>query len=148
MRSEQEVAVARARHAVTEVELRTLQVAADKKSPVEKELQTARESLAKAMGRLQDPVGTNASFTPLAGARWTPTRFLSSTADDPTVVFQPESTGRRKALAGWITDPRHPLTARVAVNLIWERHMGTPLVAAVFDFGRKGAVPAQLELID
>jgi hypothetical protein len=55
---------------------------------------------------------------------------------------------RRTALAAWITDPRNPLTARVAVNHIWTRHMGTPLVQSVFDFGRAGAEPTHPQLLD
>jgi hypothetical protein len=51
-------------------------------------------------------------------------------------------------LADWITDPRHPLTARVAVNQIWMRHLGAPLVPTVFDFGRKGAAPTHPKLLD
>ena len=62
--------------------------------------------------------------------------------------FGPKSSGRRSALADWITDARNPLTARVAVNHIWSRHFGTPLVATTFDFGRKNAPPAHTELID
>jgi hypothetical protein len=58
------------------------------------------------------------------------------------------SSGRRSALADWITDPRNPLTARVAVNHLWMRHLGTPLVATVFEFGRKGAPPTHPELLD
>src|SRR5262249_9417235 len=41
------------------------------------------------------------------------------------------STGRRLALARWITDRANPLTARVAVNQIWMRHFGEPLVRSV-----------------
>src|SRR5206468_530351 len=48
----------------------------------------------------------------------------------------------------WLTDQRHPLTARVAVNDIWARHFGTPLVATVFDFGRKGVAPTHPALLD
>ncbi|MFN8707677.1 MAG: DUF1553 domain-containing protein, partial [Planctomyces sp.] len=62
--------------------------------------------------------------------------------------FPQNSTGRRKALAKWITDRRNPLTARVAVNHIWTRHMGQPLVPTVFDFGRKGIPPKHPELLD
>jgi hypothetical protein len=87
-------------------------------------------------------------FTEFTGAAWTPTRFFNSTKDDPEVTFKPISTGRRAALAGWITDPRNPLTARVAVNQIWMRHWGTPLVSTVFDFGRKGQGPTHPALID
>jgi len=63
-------------------------------------------------------------------------------------LFPRTSTGRRTALAKWITDPRHPLTARVAVNHIWNRHFGSPLVATLSDFGRKGAKPLHPELLD
>ena len=73
---------------------------------------------------------------------------FDSTSDDPAVEFPAQSTGRRTALAEWITDRRNPLTARVAVNHIWTRHMGTPLVATVFDFGRKGSPPTHPELLD
>ncbi|WP_169977362.1 PSD1 and planctomycete cytochrome C domain-containing protein [Tautonia rosea] len=58
------------------------------------------------------------------------------------------STGRRLALAHWITDRHNPLTARVAVNHIWMRHFGEPLVESVFDFGINGSAPSHPELLD
>ncbi|QDT54097.1 Planctomycete cytochrome C [Caulifigura coniformis] len=58
------------------------------------------------------------------------------------------SSGRRTALAKWITAPENPLTARVAVNQIWMRHFGTPLVSNVVDFGLNAPKPEQLELLD
>ena len=42
-------------------------------------------------------------------------------------VDEPEQN-RRVKLAEWITNPRHPLTARVAVNRIWHYIFGTGLV--------------------
>lgn len=62
--------------------------------------------------------------------------------------YPPTSTGRRKALAEWMTRPDHPLTARVAVNHMWMRHFQTPLVKTVADFGRNGAKPTHPELLD
>src|SRR5262249_49489606 len=62
--------------------------------------------------------------------------------------FPATSSGRRSALARWLTDPQNPLTARVAVNHIWARHFGKPLVSSVFDFGRKGAAPTHPDLLD
>jgi mono/diheme cytochrome c family protein len=62
--------------------------------------------------------------------------------------FPDTSTGRRTALALWLTDRQNPLVARVAVNHLWLRHFGKPLVANVFEFGRKGAPPTHPELLD
>lgn len=65
-----------------------------------------------------------------------------------TSVFPEQSTGRRKALAEWLTRPDHPLTARVAVNHLWMRHFQEPLVPSVFDFGRNGKPPTHPALLD
>jgi hypothetical protein len=58
------------------------------------------------------------------------------------------STGRRLAFARWMIGRDNPLTARVAVNHIWNRHFGGGLVPTLFDFGRNGKPPAFPELLD
>ncbi len=73
---------------------------------------------------------------------------LGSTYMALGTLYPATSTGRRTALARWITDPRHPLTARVAVNHIWLRHFGEALVPSVFDFGRNGSPPSHPQLLD
>jgi hypothetical protein len=145
VKAERELAVALARVAVADAELKRLRAPADKKDTSEKEVATANQKLNEALKKVDEP---GEQFTRFAGAKWTPTRFFSSGADDPLVTFQQRSTGRRRALATWIADRRNPLTARVAVNHLWLRHFGTPLVPTVFDFGLKGAPPSHPELLD
>ncbi len=63
-------------------------------------------------------------------------------------VYPQQSTGRRSALAAWLTSRDNPLTARVAVNHIWNRHFGRGLVPSVFDFGQNGKPPTHPALLD
>src|SRR5262249_33179522 len=65
-----------------------------------------------------------------------------------TESFPKNSSGRRLALARWITSKDNPLAARVAVNHIWLRHFGAPLVGTVFDFGKHGQPPTHPALLD
>ncbi len=67
---------------------------------------------------------------------------------DYPAVYPKQSSGRRTMLADWIVSPENPLTARVAVNHVWLRHFGEPLVATVSDFGRQAPEPLHQELLD
>jgi hypothetical protein len=58
------------------------------------------------------------------------------------------SSGRRLAFANWIANRDNPLTARVAVNHIWLRHFGAPLVGNAFDFGLRSPPPLHQHLLD
>jgi hypothetical protein len=62
--------------------------------------------------------------------------------------YPAQSSGRRLALARWIADKENPLTARVAVNHVWARHLGRGLVDTPTNFGRSGHPPTHPALLD
>jgi hypothetical protein len=62
--------------------------------------------------------------------------------------FHNTSTGRRAALARWLTSDTNPRTARVAVNHLWLRHFGEGFVGTPNNFGLNGQKPVMPELFD
>jgi hypothetical protein len=99
------------------------------KADADKKLAEAEKALATAEMNLKQPITT-------------------AYAKRSLPAYPGTSTGRRLALARWIADRQNPVTARVAVNHIWLRHFGRPLVPTVFDFGRNGQPPSHPALLD
>lgn len=143
-RAERMAALARADEDVSRAELEVLRAPADKKAEADKKLAAAKVALEAARKASESPGQT---YTSVTGSLKTPENNLE-TEESRRKPYPQTSTGRRSALAKWLTDPRHPLPARVAVNHIWSRHFGKPLVPTVFDFGRKGTPPTHPELLD
>lgn len=144
VRAERFATACKADEDITRAEIELKNASADKKVEAEKKLVAAKAAYDAALKLVEMPGDT---YTPVAGSLKTLESNLE-TEESRHKPFPKTSTGRRTALANWMTDRRHPLVARVAVNHIWARHFGKPLVPTVFDFGRKGAPPTHPELLD
>ncbi|MGI8980258.1 MAG: PSD1 and planctomycete cytochrome C domain-containing protein [Pirellulaceae bacterium] len=118
-----EIAAAKAKRAVKPNEMATAKAATDADTAVQNAIK-ARDS---AQAAIAQPNEAYSKLTP---------------------VYPTTSTGRRLALAKFISSKENPLTARVAINHIWLRHFGTPLVPSVFDFGLNGKQPTNQPLLD
>ncbi len=74
--------------------------------------------------------------------------FLTLLGQKPVIKPTATSTGRRTALANWIANKDNPLSTRVIVNRVWQRHFGRGIVATPNDFGTLGEPPSHPELLD
>ena len=94
-------------------------------------------------------IGTDAPPVAVPNGPEVRPQFLTVLGSEaPSIVPRAGGTGRRTALADWLTRPDHPLTARVMVNRVWQGHFGRGLAPVSSDFGRLGEKPTHPELLD
>jgi len=144
VKAERIVNAATAAENLVTAELNLLQATDEKRAEAETKLADTRKSLEAVRAAIDMPGDL---YVSLKGSLKTLESNLE-TEESRSKPFPKTSTGRRTALAKWMTHRDNPLTARVAVNHIWARHFGTPLVPTVFDFGRKGLPPTHPALLD
>ena len=77
-----------------------------------------------------------------------PEIFNSESLELTSLQPSEKSSGRRRALAEWITSKNNLLAARVAVNRIWQFHFGRGIVRSANNFGQLGTPPTHPELLD
>ena len=78
--------------------------------------------------------------------------LLTGNSDPAVIRLDPfkrwPTRSRRMALAEWIASPENPMTARVMVNRIWQRHFGQGIVLTPSDFGSLSGGPSHQQLLD
>jgi len=121
----------------------------------ESDLSTAEKDLAaKEKASKKDPKAIDAARKKVAAAKTALDQSRQAIAKPPADYpplapsYPEQSTGRRLALAKWITAKENPLTARVFVNHVWLRHFGQSIVPTVFEFGKNGRPPSHQALLD
>ena len=79
-------------------------------------------------------------------------RLLTGNSEAATIRLDPfkrwPTRSRRMALAEWIASPDNPMTARVLVNRLWQRHFGQGIVLTPSDFGSLSGGPSHQQLLD
>ncbi len=102
------------------------------------------------MAELSDPrpaytLDRGAYDAPRSDSNRAPRQFPAALVTEPVDRAQPLD---RLDLAHWLTSERHPLTARVAVNRIWQGFFGVGMVSTPGDFGLQGTQPSNASLLD
>jgi hypothetical protein len=130
---------------------------ADQREALRKKIEELQENLPEALPSVHTVVTKPAEQSPIhllgrgdymAKGDKVHARPMGILIDESVPELPPTTAKPRAELAKWITDPNHPLTARVMVNRIWHFHIGRGIVNTPNDFGRMGERPTHPELLD
>lgn len=113
-------------------------IAARAATGTDPKVKTARDAAEKQLTAARAALADSAKNLTVVSDKYTPLGF----------AYPVKSTGRRAALAKWLTDANNPLTARVAVNHLWGWHFGQPIAESTHDLGRNGKKPTHPQLLD
>lgn len=97
---------------------------------------------------MQDMEKPRETFVLNRGVYDQPTDRVFPSTPEAILPFPEEYPKNRLGLAKWLFHDENPLTARVAINRIWQRMFGKGLVESSYDFGNQGALPSHPELLD
>ncbi len=111
------------------------------------ELSALRRSLPTVMV-MQDLPTARPAFLLERGAYDKPGEPVQRAVPSPLPQLAPDAPRNRLGLAQWLVDGKNPLTARVAVNRLWQTIFGVGLVKTTEDFGVQGETPSHPELLD
>ena len=111
------------------------------------QLRAAEESVPDVMV-MRDTDKVRDTFVLIRGQYDQPGEQVSPDVPASLPPFPEDATRDRLGFAQWLMHPSNPLTARVAVNRLWQQLFGTGLVKTSGDFGSQGAWPSHPELLD
>lgn len=106
------------------------------------------EQSAPAVMVLQEMQPARETFILKRGQYDQPTTRVEADVPEVLKFDKAARVANRLELARWLTHPSNPLTARVAVNRLWEQCFGAGIVRTSEDFGGTGELPSHLELLD
>ena len=119
-----------------------------------KSLQAAREGLNKILQSLPEIMvmkempEPRPTFILNRGMYNQPTERVEMNTPEVFPPMSGDMPKNRLGLAKWLTEPNHPLTARVTINRYWQLVFGQGLVSTPEDFGSQGKPPTHPELLD
>ncbi len=151
---EQSSRIAELKLRVGETEQRLAAAPDTDKAGRQKELEAARNAVRDAENGvvlamvMQERPQPRDTFVLLRGAYDKPGEKVTAGVPAQLMPLPPGAPPNRLALARWLTDPAHPLTARVAVNRAWQFFFGAGLVRTAEDFGVQGEPATHPELLD